>query len=339
MRFKFHDQGLQPRGFELLKRFLKSPHGNMIAAAGVLLWIGLAVSVPADSATGDNGQGESLACLDCHEEQNDNLAGTLHMVLLEDSDQTATRLFCSDCHGNDSRHWEEDPSEYLMANPDGMTVSETAAICNRCHLGVHQENQQTLSPHAADGVGCTECHQVHGSANRGLLKQREPGLCYGCHTGVEGTFAKPFHHPANEGIMDCSDCHLAKDDALAPLATQHGNEACYRCHNQFQGPFPFEHQATVDYSTQEGGCVTCHDPHGSYLPRMLKQPYEAPHFQLCSQCHVVPRHNFNSRHGSEFAGVSCSECHVDIHGSYTSRLFLTPALEAQGCFVAGCHQQ
>jgi DmsE family decaheme c-type cytochrome len=307
------------------------------AALVVLAWSAPGLSIPA--AIGQETGGQSGVCLDCHEEQNGHLTGTMHMVLGEDAGQSATRIFCSDCHGADSRHWEEDPADYRLANPDSLTAPEVAAICSRCHLHVHQENQQTLSPHAAAGVACTDCHQVHGSLHRGLLQRPEPELCYGCHQGSAGDFAKPYHHPADEGIMDCSSCHLAKDDHLAPLAAQGGNDACFRCHNEFQGPFPFEHQATVDYSTQEGGCANCHDPHGSYLPMMLIQPYEAPHFQLCSQCHVVPRHNSNTRHGSEFAGVSCSECHVDIHGSYTSRLFLTPALAAQGCFAAGCHQQ
>jgi DmsE family decaheme c-type cytochrome len=332
------EHGLQHRGCELLTRFQKALCG-IVLTAGAFLWIGLATSAEAETASGVESKGESQACLDCHEEQNENLAGSAHMVLVGDEAPAATRLFCSDCHGDDSRHWEEDPSEYPMTNPSGLSVAEVAGICSGCHMNPHQENQQTLSPHAAEGVSCLECHQVHGSKNRGLLSQPEPGLCYGCHQSIAGHFAKPYHHPANEGIMDCSDCHLATDDRLAPLTMQGGNDACYRCHNEFQGPFPFEHQATVDYSTQEGGCATCHDPHGSYLPRMLKQHYEAPHFQLCSQCHVVPKHNYNTRHGSEWAGVSCSECHVDIHGSYTSRLFLTPALEAQGCFLAGCHQQ
>jgi predicted CXXCH cytochrome family protein len=110
------------------------------------------------------------------------------------------------------------------------------------------------------------------------------------------------------------------------------------CHNEFQGPFPFEHQATVDYSTEEGGCINCHDPHGSAQPRMLKQPYEAPHFQLCTQCHgVPPLHNQNARHGDRWAGLACNDCHTDIHGSYTSRVFLSESLEAEGCFTAGCH--
>ena len=74
------------------------------------------------------------------------------------------------------------------------------------------------------------------------------------------------------------------------------------------------------------------------FPRLLKQPYEGPHFQLCSQCHSVPRHNWNNQHGSLFAGVPCNDCHVDIHGSYTSRYFFTPQLQADGCINSGCHR-
>jgi predicted CXXCH cytochrome family protein len=114
-------------------------------------------------------------------------------------------------------------------------------------------------------------------------------------------------------------------------------EACFKCHNQFQGPFPFEHQATVDYSTEEGGCMNCHEAHGSDVARMLNQTYEGPNYALCSQCHAVPKHQMNSFHGSQWAGRACNECHVDIHGSYYNRYFLTPALEAQGCTTTGCH--
>jgi predicted CXXCH cytochrome family protein len=132
---------------------------------------------------------------------------------------------------------------------------------------------------------------------------------------------------------------MTTSETKLAMSSSGTNATCASCHLEFQGPFPFEHQATVDYSTEEGGCITCHDPHGSYLPRMLKQPYQSPHYQLCSQCHVVPpKHNSNSFHGTIWSGVSCSECHTDIHGSYTSRLFLTPALQGQGCINVGCHQ-
>ena len=84
--------------------------------------------------------------------------------------------------------------------------------------------------------------------------------------------------------------------------------------------------------------MTCHEPHGSSLPRMVKQPYAPPHQQLCTQCHSVPRHFSNSMHGTSFSGVPCNDCHTDIHGSYDNRLFVNESLKAQGCFNSGCHQ-
>jgi predicted CXXCH cytochrome family protein len=116
-----------------------------------------------------------------------------------------------------------------------------------------------------------------------------------------------------------------------------GTNVCARCHAEMSGPFPHEHPAALDFSTEEGGCLTCHDAHGSFQPRMVTQPYEQPHFQLCTQCHSVPGHNANVMHGTMWAGRACSDCHVDVHGSYDNRLFVSEDLKSQGCFNAGCH--
>jgi DmsE family decaheme c-type cytochrome len=294
-------------------------------------------SAEAPAVAGPDAAGESQTCLECHDDQGAGLVGGPHAVLTAAPESAATRVSCTHCHGGVAAHWQDDPSANPMSVPgrDGAIAGST--VCNACHLSSHQENQQTLSQHAAAGVDCVDCHQVHGAKFDRQLKNSQPQLCYGCHAGQQADFAKPFRHAVGEGIINCSDCHLATDDNLAPLAGNGRNAACFQCHGELQGPFPFEHQATVDWSTESGGCVTCHDPHGSYLPRLLNQPYEAPHFQLCSQCHIVPKHNFNTQHGTDWAGVGCAECHVDIHGSYTSRLFLSPTLASQGCFVAGCH--
>jgi DmsE family decaheme c-type cytochrome len=205
-------------------------------------------------------------------------------------------------------------------------------------MNSHQQNMLEKNIHVDNDVNCSGCHKVHESTRPGLLKAAEFDLCLDCHSEVEGQFAMPFRHPVNDEIVACSECHLTLDAMTRELSLNGVNSACMDCHNEFQGPFPFEHQATVDYSTEEGGCLNCHDPHGSSQPRMLTQPYEPPHFQLCTQCHSVPPgHNLNTQHGTMWAGVSCNECHTDIHGSYTSRNFLSESLRGQGCFNAGCH--
>lgn len=312
------------------------PLSLALVAGGIVLGVGVGAAAQSEEAAVPR---ETRACLDCHDGKEATLAGGPHMVLLPGEEGDETRLSCTSCHLGTSLHWEDDPESYPMFKPSSEAFAKTTEVCGQCHQNVHQVNQATLSPHANARVGCVECHSVHGAQGTGLLAKEQPGLCFDCHGDVRGQFAKPAHHPVEEGIMDCVDCHLMRDDEMAQLERHGKNAACVKCHNEFQGPFPFDHQAAVDYSTEEGGCINCHDPHGSYLPRMLTQPYEAPHFQLCTQCHVIPRHNFNSQHGSNWAGISCSECHADIHGSYTSHRFFAPTLAAQGCFAVGCHSQ
>lgn len=299
-----------------------------------------ALAVPsgaAETVTNAGGPGQTMVCLDCHDGPAASLATGPHRVLMGAAGDVATHISCTSCHAGSAAHWEDDPAASPMTNPGLQGAKDVAAVCAACHQGVHQANQQSLSAHAAADVACTACHQVHGGTPRGQLHQAEADLCFGCHTGIRGQFAQPSHHPLGNGMVSCSDCHLSGDDGMLGAARQDVNDACTKCHGALRGPFPFEHAATLDYSVGDGGCLNCHDPHGSPLPRLLKQPYAAPHFQLCSQCHVVPGHQFNSFHGDRFAGVACNECHVDIHGSYTNRDLLTPALQPQGCFAAGCH--
>jgi DmsE family decaheme c-type cytochrome len=280
---------------------------------------------------------ESAVCLDCHDDKLETLRNTPHQILADQKGDNAA-VVCTDCHQGSPKHYEDDPEEYPMVNPATADFAMTAQICATCHSNSHQQNMQERNPHPLNNVGCMDCHQIHGVVRAGLLKKEEVKLCYSCHTNVRGEFAQPYRHPISDKIIRCSDCHMEVARDKEPLSYARMDEACFQCHKYFQGPFPYEHQATIGWSTQEGGCMACHRPHGSSVPRMLNQPYESPDYSLCSQCHTVPGHNFNSRHGDEWAGMPCNDCHVDIHGSYTSRYFFSTALQSQGCFNTGCHQ-
>lgn len=281
----------------------------------------------------------SETCLACHDGYDAGLSNTVHRLSPEALDGPDARVACTDCHMGDARHYEEDPEEFGMPSFTTMNAFMQAQVCSKCHQNAHQQNMLERNVHTQNDVNCSACHGVHNSARRALLKDKESSLCLSCHTAVEGQFAQSFRHPVNDDIVKCSQCHLTLDAVSHELTANGTNMACVQCHMEFEGPFPYEHQATVDYSTEEGGCLTCHAPHGSHLPRMLKQPFESPHFQLCTQCHSVPpRHIQNSFHGTMWAGVACSECHSDIHGSYVSHKFFNEALQGQGCFNVGCHR-
>lgn len=305
----------------------------LILAAGVML---AALSgFPGRGTVAEDPVRSSTVCLDCHGGRDSSLAGTAHWAGSTHEGAEA-RVACTDCHPGDRRHWEEDPAAYPMTNPSKVGAEAQAKLCATCHQNPHQQNMIERNIHTANDVSCSGCHAVHGAKHEKLLKQAEFKLCVDCHSKVEGEFARPYRHPVPEGIIQCSECHSSLDQTARELS-QNGTSVCLKCHAEMSGPFPYEHPATMDFSTQEGGCLSCHEPHGSSLPRMVNQPYASPHFQLCTQCHSVPRHFSNTMHGTSFSGTPCNDCHVDLHGSYDNRLFVNESLKAQGCFNSGCH--
>jgi DmsE family decaheme c-type cytochrome len=281
-------------------------------------------------------QGDELTdevCMDCHDDVIDGLKRTAHDPL------DGKLISCLGCHGGgDVAMHVDDPDAAKPFNPARASADSVTQRCVLCHATPHAVNLMERDPHGDANLSCTACHQVHNSAHASLLKHKENDLCLSCHASARASFAMPSHHPVMEGVVACRDCHI--EIAQSPKQHTAGGpgETCVMCHGSMQGPFPYEHEAAVNYSVEDGGCMNCHQPHGSTFPRLLKQSYEAPHYSLCTQCHSVPKHLNNINHGTMWAGVPCGECHSDVHGSYTSPNLLDPSLETQGCFQAGCHE-
>lgn len=278
----------------------------------------------------------SSVCLDCHEGEDAPLAliGTAH-------DPAGVKVIaCAECHrGPTTALHVDDPDTYKPIIPANLPADSMAAVCTACHKDPHALNLYERDPHSVADLTCSACHKIHNTEKRAyLLKAPENDVCLECHASVRSDFAQSTHHPVMEGVVACRDCHTEVAQSPKQHRTGGPAEACVECHGRMQGPFPFEHEPAVSYSVNDGGCMNCHQPHGSSFPMMLKQSYESPHYSLCSQCHVVPKHLNNMKHGTMWAGVPCYECHTDVHGSYTSKHLLDASLESQGCLKAGCHQ-
>jgi DmsE family decaheme c-type cytochrome len=311
-------------------------HFRRNAILSLVAGLGLIASFLGFQSAGSQEPGAISAdvCLDCHEDAAHAMMSTAH-------DPAAGKVVsCLGCHAGPATAMHiDDPETYKPVNPGKLPADSLTAVCAACHADPHALNVMERDPHGDADLSCNACHKIHGNEHAALLKDEENDLCLTCHASARAGFAMPTHHPVEEGVVACRDCHIEVAQSIKQRTAGGPGETCVKCHGSFQGPFPYEHEAAVNYSVNDGGCLNCHAPHGSTFPMLLKQSYESPHYSLCSQCHSVPKHLNNSNHGTQFAGVPCGDCHVDIHGSYVSRRLLDPSLQAQGCFPGGggCH--
>ena len=260
-------------------------------------------------------------CVECHEDVVKGMALTKHGAKLD-----STGAVCQSCHGDVAAHLA-DPAAAKptrVFNNKSMLASEKSAVCLTCHDGQRQLAFWDAGKHKKNDVSCVDCHAVH--AKRGepttapyLTTQRklQYEVCGNCHKNVRTQLNKNSHHPILEGKVACSDCHnphgalshaMVKNESITQL--------CTSCHADKRGPFVFAHLPV------EENCLTCHNSHGSNVPKLLT--VKAP--QLCQDCHgsahgqIAYGSSFgiggaNQDRATRFDARACVNCHQMIHGS------------------------
>ncbi len=298
---------------------------GLLAVTAVLLTLALSVKAE-DNAVDDE------TCLECHDGMDKTLKGTTH-ALSSEMTKPAITIACVSCHSNGAVHIE-DPSIETIGNPARLTGKAAYQTCTQCHDPHKQMGIAGIDPHAGKDIRCTDCHSVH-SKHQGLLVDEQAGFCTRCHVGVENQFRNRSNHPLTDGDVTCISCHdfTGKNE---PTFGHGGSADCFSCHPDQSGPFLYEHEATSSFSTQgDGGCITCHRPHGSPNERLLDQPGEG----LCKQCHGIPPLH-RTQHNGIGLQYGCTECHSAIHGSDNNKGLLDEFLGSKltgdptGCF---CH--
>jgi DmsE family decaheme c-type cytochrome len=224
---------------------------------------------------------------------------------------------CESCHGPGSAHVEGGGDVSKIISFKRLSRQDATTRCLSCHGEAHEQRRFAQSPHDSNDIGCLDCHSPHHAKEpQHLLAQRPPQLCYGCHTSAKADFAKPFHHRVEQGLIQCSDCHNVHGTAtLRQVRTlPSGDFVCYKCHADKQGPFVYEH---VPVKTE--GCTSCHTPHGSTNPRLLRVSLIN---LLCLQCHTFPTQGpIGPMHNQSQKYQACTMCHEAIHGSNFSNVF------------------
>lgn len=260
----------------------------------------------------------SDTCRSCHEEIYKKLERTPHW---KTTYGTGAARGCEACHGPGKEHVEAGGGKDKIFNFATAAPAESSQRCLSCHQYGAENANFTRSRHNTNGVSCTACHSTHHANERQfLLLQKEPDLCYNCHTESRQDFQRPFRHRVDQGLVRCTDCHdqhgAFVGKALRTTAAQ--DQVCVKCHADKAGPFTFEHEPV-----KTEGCQWCHAPHGSSNPRLLKR---ASVNLLCLECHTLAQDagapGIPTFHNQSQKYSACTLCHPTIHGSNFDAFFL-----------------
>lgn len=209
----------------------------------------------------------AATCLNCHKSgARSHWAGSQH----ERED-----LSCVNCH---QVHIARDPVLNKVTQPE---------VCFSCHKEQRaQLHRISTHPVLAGKMGCSDCHNPHGSTGPKLLiKNTVNETCLTCHDEKRGPFLWE-HQPVSD---DCTNCHTPHGSSNEPLLKARLPWLCQDCHSgdharsvysganlaggmvtTVNGAKPFQNQAP---NAQIVGrdCLNCHSlVHGSNSPAGAK---------------------------------------------------------------------
>ncbi len=152
-------------------------------------------------------QQEPELCYACHPERRAQANYPSHHPIEEG------QILCSDCHNQHG------------SNTQAMLRADTTnELCYQCHA--EKEGPFTFE-HSPVSESCANCHEPHGTVANNLLRETEPFLCLGCHTGHQGAIA-PLNDVVETGpkaatfYTKCTQCHSTIHGTDLPSTSGHG---------------------------------------------------------------------------------------------------------------------
>ena len=199
-----------------------------------------------------------------------------------------------------------------------------SSTCQTCHediFSAFSKNAhhivETSKKKGWETKACESCHgagSVHAESasaadirNPAKMKPEEADRnCLKCHLN------QPTHagrisgsHARNEvGCVQCHRVHQAGPNGLVARTPKAVNEQCSRCHAAQWASFqrPYKHRLPEGAMS----CVDCHNPHGSFLPKMI-QTVRANE-PGCFKCHGDKAGPFVFSH-APIQQEGCGTCH------------------------------
>lgn len=200
------------------------------------------------------------------------------------------------------------PYKKLLRSDDA-----TQKLCLECHTDLkdHADMKAVITdskykhgPLVSGEKRCLECHDVHASNHKGILKKEQTALCLGCHD-------KEVKSDEDGGMLMNIAAHLKAN--------------------------PNWH-APITRVEKEGGCAGCHNPHGSDNFSMLRHSFTKNFYGdfdrkdfFCFSCHEQEniheqfstetgfrdgKVNLHFLHVNNRKGRACRACHDEHAATY-----------------------
>ena len=230
-------------------------------------------------------------CLNCHDDQHDKTLS----------------VNCMDCHTYES--FKTVPNFNHSSTSFPLVGKHRETDCEKCHPVTLRNEKEFQVFNGMDFGKCTDCHEdIHNN--------KFGQDCKKCHT--EQSFLTVvgmslFDHSKTGYLLEgkhlhvaCEKCHPSK--YTNPVA----HNLCMDCHDDY-------HESQFRRNGNLPDCANCHSVEGFQPSIYTLEEHQAGTFPLegahlatpCFSCHKK-----EDKWQFREIGLSCAECHIDIHQPY-----------------------
>lgn len=223
-----------------------------------------------------------------------------------------------------ARCHDKAPATLILRTPHAQSADPRTPFavhdCETCH-GASPEH---ASGQLVEGGQLAPIARAFGRDSPTPVSEQNR-VCLECHqAGLRMNWGGSQHQLADMLCVACHDIHTLEDLVLTQITQP---RVCFDCHTaQRAQSYRFSH-----HPIREGlvPCSDCHNPHGSFGPRLLR---EVRVNDTCYDCHAEKRGPFLWEHPPVVE--NCTYCHAP-HGSTQPRL-----LKARAPFLCqSCHME
>jgi len=204
--------------------------------------------------------------------------------------------------------------------------SKVPDLCYECHKELKESLSRSYVHFPFKQGKCEDCHDVHASDRKNLMKDDVNSVCLSCHEGIRNLINKgTMHGVLKRGL--CTDCHYSHAGANKHLLLKEEKKLCWDCHEALKEQLSKSH---VHPPFKEGECSSCHNAHASPEGNLL---LASPN-KMCKTCHQPKCSVGTVSISSITKDLDCSTCHTGhssnnkgLLGSYGHTAFLNESCE------------